>query len=309
MRISSIRWGIIWIGIGLFFLAINFEVMDSLVFPRLFSLWPVLLIAIGVELIFRKTKLYFLALLSPLLIAAAFIIAASYETGWGWNFDEFFHGWSWSFKGFQVDKVEIPLTDGIDTLDVKLDCRAVDFRIRPESAVLFSAESEYSGKSPVISHNTENSTEHITYEFRDKSGLSLLNLTSKSFHADLSVSDKLPVRLDLNTKADYPEMDFTDISVFQLALNLESREATLWLGDLEDSINVQLDGKTDKLLLMIPSEMGLEITGEKEMLDNVLDDEFTDSSAGFRTEDYDSSAIFARLNVDASVNSIRVERE
>ena len=69
MKVSSIRWGIIWIGIGLFFLAINFGVLDNLVFPALFSLWPILLIAIGVELIFRKTKFYFLALLSPLLIA------------------------------------------------------------------------------------------------------------------------------------------------------------------------------------------------------------------------------------------------
>jgi len=310
MRISSIRWGVIWVGIGLFFLAINFEVMDSLVFPRLISLWPILLIAIGVELIFRKTRLYFLALISPLLIAAAFILAASYETGWKWDFDRFFGGWSWNYKGKMIDEVEIPFEAEVDTLDFHIDCAEIEFDILPGSDLMFSARSAYTGKSPFISHSIANRTEFISYDYRDKPGFSVLKLAGTPPHADFIINDRLPIKMNLTTEAGRPDMDFSDIRLCRLDLFLDTKETSLRLGDRMDSLILKIEGKTTKLLIIAPGNMGIEIVGDKKRLDAIIGrGNLAEFAEGFRSPDFEAKPLKTRVIVGARVKTITLRKE
>ena len=310
MRVSSIRWGVIWVCVGFIFLAINFEVIDDLIFPRLFSLWPVLLIAIGVELIFRKTKLYFLALLSPLLIAAAFIAAASYQTDWGWDFDKFFSGWSWNYKGENVSDIEIPDDPEIDTLKIGLDCAGIDFAIQSVPGKMFSARSIYQNKSPYIAHSSSDNTELITFEYRDRASFGFLNIGKNLFYADFGISDQLPVRLDITSKGKRPQIDLSDIRLVSLDLHLKSEETKLWIGDLHDSLEIRIDGKTVSLYIVAPEEMGFEISGDPELLDKaLLNDDFTDYSDVFRSIDFEETTLKAYIVIDARVESIDIDRE
>jgi len=310
MKVSSIRWGVIWIGIGLFFMAINLEVMDALVFPRLFSLWPVLLIAIGVELIFRKTRLYFLALLSPILIAGAFIVAASYHTGWGWDFEEFFHGWSWSYKGEMISEAEIPFESEIDTLNIKLDCGNADFDIRPNADLIFSAKSSYLNRSPLISNHTDNRTIFVTYQYRDKSRLSFLNFGASSLQSDFKITDRIPVVITLDTKVGRPRIDLEKVRLARLSLSLKSKETKVRFGGLEDSLEIRIEGKTERLEITAPMGMGLEIAGDvKKLKRAVADAGFVEFGGGFRSNGYSDALQIARIVIDARISSISVDRD
>ncbi len=310
MRISSIRWGVIWIGVGFIFLAINFEVMDSLVFPRLFSLWPVLLIAIGVELIFRKTKLYFLALLSPLLIAAAFILAVSYQTGWGWDFDKFFRGWTWSYKGDNTSEFEMPRELGIDTLEIELDCAGIEFDIQSVSGDLFSARSSFLTRKPYAAHSIRGNTGYITYEYRDRASIGFFNIGKSLFYADIGISEKLPVKLEIITKNKRPDIDLADINLISLDLFLKSKETTLRLGELEDHLEIRIDGKTRRLTIEAPEEMGFEFTGDREKLDLILEDDgFTEFADGFKSDDFEDAKLKTRVIIKARIESIVIDRE
>ncbi|MEE9553032.1 MAG: DUF5668 domain-containing protein [candidate division Zixibacteria bacterium] len=310
MRISSIRWGVIWIGLGFIFLAINFEVMDSLVFPRLFSLWPVLLIAIGVELIFRKTKLYFLALLSPLLIAAAFILAASYQTGWGWDFDKFLRGWTWSYKGENTSEIEIPLEPEIDTLEIGLDCGGIEFDIQTVQGRVFTARSTYLTRSPFAAHSTRGNTELITYEYRDRASIGFFNIGKSLFYTDIGIPAGLPVIMEISSTDKRPDIDLSDVNLVSLDLYLKSKEATLRLGDMGENMNIPIDGKTGRMIIEAPEEMGFEFTGDAEKLDKMFeDDEFTDFAEGFRSIDFEEAGLKARVAIDARIESIVIDRE
>ncbi len=310
MRVSSIRWGVIWIGIGFFFLAINFGTLDSLVFPRLFSLWPVLLIAVGVELIFRKTKFYFLALLSPLLIAAAFIVAASYKGGPGWDFDGFLRSWSWRYEGETIDLVEIPLDDAIDTVDIILDCGPVEFDIQSVSSRLFSAETGYYNRSPIISHRTENKVEFIKFENREKPRWSLLNVVGSGQRIVFEIPDRLPIKMSISTEADFPDIDFSDIRLTNLKLYVRSGDVTLRLGDLEDSVKAEISGKAGEFSIIIPSGLGLEITGDPDRLNDALEEtDLVEFSGGYRSDDFEKAKRKAYVSVDARVKSVVVSRD
>lgn len=307
MRVSSIRWGVIWIGIGFFFLAINFETLDSLVFPRLFSLWPVLLIAIGVELIFRKTRFYLLALLSPLLIAATFVVAASYNGGPGWDFDGFLRHWSWRYEGEKTDLVEIPLKQTIDTVDIVLDCGPVDFDIQPVSTRSFSAETRYTKRSPIISHRTEDNIKFIKFENREKPGWGLLKIGGSGQRIDFKFSNQLPIRTSVSTEADFPDLDFSDIRLTSLDLYVRSDDLTLRLSDLVDSVGFEISGKTGELSIILPSGLGLEITGDPARLaDALAETDLVEFPGGYRSDDFENAKQKAFILLDARVKSVSI---
>lgn len=67
MSRGSFFKGLIIILLGLILLANNFQILSWSVWYELFRLWPVILIAIGIHLIFRKGPLSFLQILSPLI--------------------------------------------------------------------------------------------------------------------------------------------------------------------------------------------------------------------------------------------------
>lgn len=309
MKVSSIRWGVIWIGVGLFFLAINFQTLDSLVFPRLFTLWPVLLIAIGVELIFRRTKLYFLALLSPLLIAAAFILAASYKGGPGWNLDELFNNWSWRYKAEKTDLVEIPITGSINSFNLALNLGRAGFELEGLSERMFRAETEYYSRSPMISHRTEDNEEFVEYENRENPRKGFFDFVKSGVRTRIAIDRTIPLRLAISSEDVNPRLDLSEFTLRDLKLHLRSRDVEVRLGTSPESLSISISGKAEMLNMLVPSDMGLEITGNPDRLRRALTGvEFLESSYGYRTPGFSDSRFKAYITLDARIDKIEVQR-
>lgn len=306
MRVSSIRWGIIWIGIGLFFLAINLELLDSLVFPRLFSLWPILLVAIGVELIFRRTRLYFLALLSPLLIAGAFMVAATAKGDWGWSSDEFWHRWVWKANERKVDNIEIANDSTVTALAIDLECGPSNITIRPVSDHLFKATTEYYKRSPWIEHRIDGGIEKISYSNREKTHLSLLGLNIAASRSDFEISDNLPVEAAIEATDDQPMLDFSRFQLKSLDLDIRSNKTTLYIGSRRDTVDVIINGRADLLTLQFPQNYKVIIDGDSTRLAGILDrDRFSIKGKEFVSNSGDSARLI-RLALKANIKKFEL---
>lgn len=309
MKVSSIRWGVIWIGIGLFFLFINLELLDSFAFPRLFSLWPILLIAIGVELIFRRTRLYFLALLSPLLIAGAFIWAASSTGQWRWQADEFWRGRAWHKLNSRVDIAEIAPDSSIRELSLDLQCGQARIRLIPSSNVLFKATSEYYRRSPIVRHSVDNGLAKIEFTDRDR-GPSVLSKLNLSFAQDhLQVADFLPLSAVVSTSDNYPDLDFSHLQLSALELKLDSRDVSLNLGHEPRDIRISVSGQADKINLLIPENSSVLIRSHRSALADILRRAgMTEDSAGFYSDGRSGSARLD-INLQADLEQLKIERQ
>ena len=91
MKVSSLCWGVFFLSLGLFFLLINLGYLDHYVWLKLLSLWPVVLIAIGLALVFSRTKLKYLGFSAPLLIALTFVYVGASEWGYCDDYDYYYH--------------------------------------------------------------------------------------------------------------------------------------------------------------------------------------------------------------------------
>lgn len=310
MRVSSIRWGVIFIGIGLFFLAINLELLDSLVFPRLFALWPVLLIAIGLELIFRRTRLYFLAFLSPIIIAGAFIAAATASGDWGWKADEFWSRWAWRAAEKKVDIAEIPSENAARLLDLNLECGPSDISFKPSSEILFKATTDYYRRSPWTEHTFSDSTERIRYTNREKARLAFWGINVDPSHTQFQIADYLPIRAKISALNAEPQFDFSAVRITNLALDLRSRRADLHLGSLTDSIRVVISGKTDELNITLPRDTGLSVSGKTPQLNKLMRNSGLSEGAGaYFSNDYSVSTRKIALTLDADIKSISINKD
>ena len=305
MRVSSIRWGIIWIGIGLFFLAINLELLDTLVFPRLFSLWPILLIAIGVELIFRRTRLYFLAFLSPLLIAGAFIFAAYAQGDWGWNADEFWRRWVWQAEGKKTNEVEIPSDSTVSMLELDLRCGPSEMALRPTSDCLFKANTEYYRRSPWVEHTKTGDIAKIEYVNRERTRLAIFGFNVAASRNEIYIADYLPIKASVTALDEESNLDFSRLLLTALDLDIRSDRTKIIIGDKTDSVSIVISGKTDKLDLSLPSNYGLIIRGDSTMLERLLVGSGLITGAdGFQSSNHDQNPKNINLQLDADIGSI-----
>ncbi len=309
MKVSSIRWGIIWIGIGLLFLAINFGVLDSLVFPALFSLWPVILIAIGVELIFRKTRLYFLALLSPFLIAAAFIFAAVYAGGYSWSFSEFWKEWSWNYEGEKHFTEEIYIESDVDTIRLKMDVGDSEMDLSPSPTRIFSVNTNYYKVSPIISHRKEGSVAYLKYSNRESRNRSIFSLKIRDIHNDIKIFDDAWLFAEIETESDYPEFDFSEFRLMELTLLLKAKESKIRFGDNINDAIIEINGRSERLILSLPRDFGLELLMDDPDIKRLEEIEgFYRFPGGFRSENFQDADRKASVVSDAIIRYIDIRR-
>ena len=76
MSPARFRWGILFILIGGLLLLNNLGVLPWWVWADILSLWPLLLIAIGVEKIFTRSRVEFIAYLAPVGLAVVVVWVA-----------------------------------------------------------------------------------------------------------------------------------------------------------------------------------------------------------------------------------------
>lgn len=309
MKVSSIRWGIIWIGIGLLFLAINFGVLDSLVFPALFSLWPVILIAIGVELIFRKTRFYFLALLSPLLIAAAFIFAAVYAGGYSWSFSEFWKDWTWTYEGDKHFTEQISIEADVDTIRLEIDTGDSEVDLSPSPDMIFSVNTNYYKISPIISHRKEGTVVYLKYRYRENRKGSIFNIKNRHIRNDIRIFNDAWLLAEIETETEYPEIDFSEFKLGELKLSLKARESRIRFGENIGNADIRIKGRSERLVLWIPRDFGLELLMDNpdiKRLNNI--DGFYRFPDGLRTENYQDSDSRGTIKIDAVIKNIDIRR-
>jgi hypothetical protein len=309
MRVSSIRWGLIWIGTGLLFLAINLELLDTLVFPRLFSLWPVLPIAIGVEMVFRRTRYYFLALLSPLLIAAAFIFAAYAQGDWGWDSDGFLRRWVWQAGNRKLDTMEIPADSAVDALELDLECGSSDIVLKPLSGRIFEARTEYYHRAPRLEHEIKDGIEKISYTSRERTRLAIFGFNIAASRNYIAIADFLPIDARMTALEEESLLDFSKMMLRSLDLNIRSDVTDLRIGDRVDTVTASISGNASQLRLSVPGDYGLIIYGDSATVGHLL--AYTEmywDGDGFYFPGFEENRKQIRLGLTADVKSIILKR-
>lgn len=252
MKISRIRNGVILLSVGLVLLLNNLDYVDWSVWFSILSLWPVLLIAIGIEKLFAKTALNFLAFLSPILLLLAILGPAYFYLD---HIEEtHFPGETYSW-----DKVmEFPYKKGYASLDFDAGKLVVGSSLDK----LITAELDYWRREPlcVYNYSEQDSVARINIRDVDRFGRGWFKVGFNiSRDWNIALSDKIPWELEIENDAMSGDLDFSELILEQLTLDMDVSSLKVKLGDRAESLKASINADVSSLELLLPKSAGLKI--------------------------------------------------
>jgi hypothetical protein len=300
MKIARIRNGVILISVGLVFLLNNLGYVPWDVWFRVISLWPVILVALGIEIIFKKTRLSFLTILSPLLFMAAILGPTYFQ--------------SVELTGIHPAPETYQYSEDLDTSVVKataiVQLRTGNLKISSEPSQLVSAKLDFWKRRPITSSEYSGFDSSATIEIRDKErewkGWSWRAWGAKDW--DIRLTNRIPVDLRIYAKATDADLDLSDLRVTNLNLETKAGDFGIKLGDMVDQMNGTIQSDASRIHLLVPECLGLRIENHSRLTSTSFSDLFIIKHDNiFETSNFEQAPRKVTLSLEGSVTRLVVK--
>jgi hypothetical protein len=301
MTVSRIRNGVILLSVGIVLLLNNLCYVDWSVWVSILSLWPVLLIAIGIEKIFAKTSLSFLAYLSPILLLIAILGPAYYY---------YYHetdNVTYDGKIFRWEKeISPPVKRGFATFDFK----AGTLKTNASQDKLVLAELDYWRREPLCLYNYSDKDSTVKLEIKDRDHFwrGWFNPGIKSRHQwDVFLSDKIPWELAIENAVMSGNLDFSALAVENLSVNSDASTLKIKLGNKAKNLKARIDSDASTLEIFLPKDAGLKIENRSSLSStNFKDISLNHEGKRYFTTNYDSAPSKIEILLHGGISTLKI---
>jgi len=297
MTPARFRWGTILITIGVLLLLRNVDTVNDDVWLELLVYFPVVLIAIGIEKIFTKSRLQLISYAtSVVLMGVAFWIAADNSSagGQGSYFDSTSH--------------RIRFDPKVKSVKAELNLNTTALTIRDSGDDIAYAQFDRFTRKPAISYRVWNDTAQLTYRARSASYLGGAIRIDPGDEQDWYVRFSEDIPLDLRCFG--KDTDFhLNLSTTPLrSLTVEADETSIYikLGDLMPHATVRIFGDDTSLKLRVPEGIGLRIVGD-EYLSYLSRLGLIPEDGDLITEGFDTLSTKIEVDLDSRLSSFSLD--
>lgn len=307
MNIGRMRNGAILISAGVVLLLNTTGYLFWSVWLRIFSLWPIALIAIGIELLFKKTRLSFLTILSPILFLAAILGPAFfYESDLGkiYRASQAYH---WS------EDLDSTLTEVKATIRLN----AGDLVISSGTEKLITAELDYFKRKPLVVYEYANLDRSATVKITDRERNWFRGSLSRGWFRgawekkrwEIRLTDLMPVNLRVYVKASQADLDLSDLKIRDFDLEAKASNVDIKIGNLVEEVTVRIESKASKLSVSLPEDMGLRIVNRT----NLSSTSFSwltlkETDDAYQTPDFDQAPRKLTLYLEGSLTKLKIKK-
>lgn len=258
MKIQHLRNGVILVCIGLVFLFNNLGYVDWEVWETILSWWPIYLIALGIEIVFRNSKLKLVAIISPLTFAF-FILGPAWWQWEGKHEDRLVQESRWSEE-------ILPETN---LLQADLNFHLGSLTMTEGSDKKVKCQLEYEGNQPVYDFSQSEETAKLTIEDRSHKTFGVTfgsaGFTQANFRGwgrkewQVELDGSTPLELKLSSQVSKNDLDLSRLRLKELELCLQVARANIRLGEKSDTIRVSLEQDLSKVNLWVPKESAIRL--------------------------------------------------
>lgn len=254
MTPARFRWGVFLVLLGLLLLLRNFDVLNDNFVVDLIILFPVVLIAVGIEKIFAKTKLRAISYLTTLALFIGGLAIAFYGS-YGGEGASFFSRTTY----IQETDPEVRL------IRAELDLDETDLTIRDSGDDLIYGRFDRFTRKPDISVDRVGETAHIHLTSRSGSFLGGAVKIETDDDQDWFVrfARDVPLEIDCNGYKSDLHLNMATTPLRRLDLDADEADVYLKLGELEPLVRVSIFGDETDLRLRIPRTVGVKVFGRE----------------------------------------------
>ena len=284
------------LGIGIVFLLGNFGFLQMSPWLILITLWPILLIAVGFDILIGRYKscwstLVGMVIILGILAGALWLSGVRLPGG----------------QTLQGETIEIPLQDAqqarihIEPVAGRLILDRTD---DPEFLLIGTVPPSRQGSSIVVESSQEGSLAKVDIH---SSGVQFF-YTPDQMAWDLAMTGDVPVDLSINLAAGESLVNLDGLILDNLDYSLAVGSVQVVLPEA-DSFNGELSGAIGTLRIIVPENIGLEIQMNTALVYRSIPDSYHRSENLYTSPNFEEAEYRIRLVVDLAIGQVMVEQK
>lgn len=298
-RPRSIVGPIILILLGLAFLANNLNLFNFNVWEMMWRLWPVWLIAAGLDMVLGRRTSWGSWVVLGLVIAI--VGTATFVTNLGFGFG--------SYSG-PAERVQISAgLNGATDANVEIKSGVGELRINSRSGddkLVEGVVNRLEGER--LNQDQNGSNGHVTYQLKSE-GINIgphFNTDHDNGLWDLHLNKNVPMDLSLGTGVGKADIDLSGLKLNSLEVNTGIGEARIVLpatGKFSGSVHSGIG----KVTLEIPKGMAARITAHNGIGAVNVSGNFNRQGSDYVSPDYDTNLNRIELEVNGGIGEVRID--
>ncbi|MEW6243601.1 MAG: DUF5668 domain-containing protein [Bacillota bacterium] len=305
MALRSIFSGVALILIGLLLLGNTLGYVSWAVWLQVLQFWPLLLVGIGLDLIFRRWRMPAF----PAAIIAMVILGCTIKPGLPpyYRYNYIYQYTPWRYMRSPVPQlrqtiIERPLE--VTKANLSFEFGGINLDLREGSDQLFSGSFDYCYDAPSVAYERRGDIADVRIRQESITG----NLPNMEW--DVRLSDSVEFNIELRGGAARAVLDFSSIRISSVDIALGASDLRMIFGDNGTHSDVNVSTGASSITVVVPQSVGIRINvNEHFTTRHNLDDAGLIKRGGvWESPDYESAATRVDMVVSSAVSSFRLEK-
>jgi hypothetical protein len=297
--------GLSLIVLGVVLLACSTGYLSWAVWISVFSLWPLLLVGAGIDLIGKSTEQEWLRALSSVVFIGAVLYGAFVMPAGTWGLP-----WSTGGAGESFSQREVGTAD-MKEGTAKIEAGATRLTLKGGSDLLSIAGMAPAGARPTLAVNTDGSTVDVSVDQPRETVVWVGTAPRRRLDVTLDRALRWNT-LYINAGATQGDVDLSDVDVRTLTVNAGASDTKITFGDKGSGVSADISAGAANVTLRVPRSASVRVSLSGALTSASMPDDFVrESGNGFIgdtvwTSEGPGSPIV--ITVRAGVASIAVQR-
>lgn len=299
-RRKSVVWPLVLIGLGIIFLLNNLGILSWAVWSVLWRMWPVVVIALGLDLIMGRRSGWWSAITVLLVLGmfgGAFWLVTA--TGESWQRDLVNVPISQPLE--EADSAAVRLEIGVGTLLVDAQPEGSDLLI--EGNIDLSDAEDYREKVGTADGEMQYSLTNPYSQYAPGWLLSHMDDHIKTWDVQLNPDVELDLRVD--TGVGKTTLDLRGLQLVSLSVDSGVGEVDIYLPSVGE-MDVRVDVGVGKVTVFVPAGMAVRLRVDAGLGNVKLDGNFASENGFYYSTAYDEDAPFIDIFLDGGVGNLGV---
>lgn len=296
-REEGLTGAIFLLGLGIVFLLSNFDYIQLNPWQVLLLIWPVVLVAIGVDILLSRHRTWWLNLLG-LIFVAAIMAGALWLAGVGQTSRGASSGEEINYAIQGADRAEIQLSPSAATIEL-------GGPVAPGTLLAGTVPAATTGQEIIQDYTLQGSTAKLVLRSTGVSGYVPGNRGAQGVWK-LGLSPDVPIALGVDLGAGNGTLDLSGLQISDFNFNMGVGDMEIIL-PAEGNFTVSIDNAIGNITLVVPSGMAVQLESNtflvyKNVPESLVKTGSTFTSTGFRESEnqvtLDLGMVFGQVTVE-----------
>jgi len=309
MKTKHLFWGFLFITIGVLILLNNVTTF-TLYWIDIWKYWPLLLILVGISFLIKSTFIRgTIASITAIIIGIS--IFAMLKSGWGFFQNDVFSGThhgivikGWNDNDYEERNFVEDFNNKIKTATLDLTANVGSFKIDDTTSSLFTATTKGYGDRFYLTRQMDNENTKLIFGSQKK----FVIFGKSKNKVDINLNKNPLWNLNFDIGAASAEFDLRPFKVRDVDINTGAASLKIYLGDSNDTTNIEIDAGASSIEISIPESSGCELKADVTLSSKSFDRFNKIDKKLYRTENFYSAPKKIFLRIHSGVSSVKIRR-